>query len=62
LKKLYVLDNYGHTILSNMNIDVTAHQVFGWGDYLNQYKIIIVGREFKVSVYSKVWSYLNIDE
>ena len=54
MKKLYVLDNYGHTILSNMNIDVTAHQVFGWGDYLNQYKIIIVGREFKVSVYSKV--------
>lgn len=51
---MHFLDNFGHSILKTMNIDVVAHQAFAIGSYPDSYTVVCVGRCNNVCIIENV--------
>ena len=58
LKQLHILDNFGHIIISTINLGFVGFQVFGEGQLNTNYHIVVVGREETVAVINNVSCYL----
>ena len=44
LQRLYILDQFGHTILSTRIIPVVPAIILGYGKYTEKYIIVCIGR------------------
>lgn len=51
LQRLYILDNYGHTIISRRVVPVVPAIILGHGQVLDKYVIICIGREGDICIY-----------
>lgn len=51
LNRLYILDNYGHRIISERIIEFAPCMLFAFGRFEAQYVIACISREGKISVY-----------
>ena len=51
---MHILDNFGHIIISTINLGFVGFQVFGEGQLNTNYHIVVVGREESVAVLHNV--------
>ena len=51
LQRLYVLDNYGHSIVSQRIIPVVPAIILAHGTLLDKYVIVVIGREGDICIY-----------
>jgi hypothetical protein len=51
LQRLYVLDSYGHSIISKRIIPFTASIVLGHGSVADKYVIVCIGREGDICLF-----------
>jgi hypothetical protein len=45
LNRLYILDSYGHSIISRRIISITPSIILGHGEITGKYLVIVIGRE-----------------
>jgi len=51
LQRLYILDNYGHSIVSQRIIPIIPAIILAHGNLLNKYIIVVIGREGDICIY-----------
>lgn len=51
LQRLYILDDYGHSIISTRVIPIVPAIILGYGKMGDKYVIICIGREGDICIY-----------
>lgn len=51
LQRLYILDEYGHTILHTRILPFVPAILLGYGQLKDKYVIIVIGREGEICLY-----------
>lgn len=51
LQRLYILDSYGHSIISKRIISFAPSIILGYGSLTDKYLIVCIGREGDICIY-----------
>lgn len=51
LQRLYILDSYGHSIISRRIMPFTASIILGYGSLTDKYVIVCIGRDGDIAIY-----------
>lgn len=52
LNRLYILDNYGHSIIHKRIVPFTPSILLGYGNATEKYVILVIGREGEICLYT----------
>lgn len=51
LQRLYILDSYGHSIISRRIVGFTPSIILGYGSVADKYTVLVMGREGEMCIY-----------